>query len=234
MTAITILEELKSLGSESYKRVLLNHGANEPCSGVKIEHLKKIQKRVGRNHQLALDLYDTGVYDAMYLAGLVAEDERMSKRDLRRWAQKASKPLAGSIVPAVAAGSPHARELALEWIESDQELVAVAGWGTLSCLVSVQPDAELDLAELERLLDRVQRKIHTAPSAVRYQMNGFVIAVGSFVKALTNKALATGEKIGPVSVDMGKTACQVPFAPAYIRKVEQRGSIGKKRKQVKC
>ena len=41
-----LVEELKSLGSETTKRVLMKHGAQEPFFGVKIEHLKKIQKRI--------------------------------------------------------------------------------------------------------------------------------------------------------------------------------------------
>jgi hypothetical protein len=65
-------------------------------------------------------------------------------------------------------------------------------------------------------------------------MNGFVIAVGSYVKALTELALETAEKIGQVSVDMGGTACKVPPAADYIDKVQQRGAIGKKRKTAKC
>jgi hypothetical protein len=65
-------------------------------------------------------------------------------------------------------------------------------------------------------------------------MNWFVIAAGSFVAPLNEVAMATGEKIGPVSVDVGDTACAVPFAPDYIRKVADRGYIGKKKKTVKC
>ena len=45
MTAKEILEELKPLGRESYKRVLMhNHGVKEPCFGVAISELKKFQK----------------------------------------------------------------------------------------------------------------------------------------------------------------------------------------------
>lgn len=234
MTAKAILEEIKPLGRDSYKKVLLNHGVPEPCFGVKIEELKKIQKRIKVDYRLALDLYDTGVYDAQYLAGLIADDARMTRQDLQRWVEKACAALASSTVPWVAAGNPRAREIALDWIESGKELVAAAGWGTLSGLVSITDDAQLDLAELKRLLQRVQRTIHQSPNEVRYKMNGFVIAVGSYVAALTDFARQTGEKIGPVSVDMGNTACQVPFAPDYIRKVEKRGAIGKKRKTVKC
>jgi 3-methyladenine DNA glycosylase AlkD len=234
MTAQAILDELRPLGRESYKKVMRNHGVPEPFFGVKIEDLKKIQKRIKRDHRLALELYDTGNYDAQYLAGLIADDAQMTKRDLQRWAEKACAPLAGCIVPWVAAGSPHAREIALAWIESPKELVATAGWNTLSSLVALEDDADLDLAELKQLLRRVQQEIHTAPNRVRYAMNGFVIAVGSYVQPLTALARQTGETIGPVTVDMGNTACQVPFAPAYIDKVAQRGAIGKKRKTVKC
>ncbi len=234
MTAQAILDEIKPLGRDSYKKVMLNHGVKEPFFGVKIEDLKKIQKRIKVDYRLALDLYDTGNYDAMYLAGLIADDAQMTRKDLQRWVEKANRPLSGSTVPWVASGSPHGHAIALEWIESSQELIAAAGWATLSHLVSTKEDAELDLAELKRLLQRVQKTIHQAPDEVRSKMNGFVIAVGSYVKALTTLAKQTGEKIGPVTVDMGNTACQVPFAPDYIRKVEQRGTIGKKRKSAKC
>ncbi len=76
MNAAEIVQELKSLGSESIKKVLLKHGIAEPLFGVKVEELKKIQKRIKKDYQLALDLYDTGIYDAMYLAGLIADDRQ--------------------------------------------------------------------------------------------------------------------------------------------------------------
>lgn len=235
MTAQAILEELRPLGRDSYKKVMLNHGVTEPLFGVKIEELKKIQKRIKRDYQLALELYDTGNYDAMYLAGLIADDARMTKADLRRWVKQAARgALATHTVPAVAAGGAHGRELAREWIESGQDFVAGAGWWTWVHLVSITPDAALDLGELQRLLQRVRQSIREAGNDTRYAMNQFVIAAGSFVPALTELALRLGEEIGPVQVDMGNTACQVPFAPDYIRKVEKRGTLGKKRKSAKC
>ena len=171
----------------------------------------------------------------MYLAGLIADDAKMTKKDLQHWMAKAyCGPLAGSTVPWVAAGSPHGRELAQEWIESKQELVAAAGWVTLSSRVSIKADAELDLTELKQLLQRVRKTIHLQPNKVRYAMNDFVIALGTYVSPLTHIALQMAEKIGPVTVDMGDTACQVPFAPDYIREAEKRGAIGKKRKTAKC
>jgi 3-methyladenine DNA glycosylase AlkD len=235
MTAQEILAQLKPLGRDGYKKILQNHGIPEPLFGVKIEDLKKIQKRIKRDYRLALELYDTGIYDAMYLAGLIADDAKMTKKDLRGWAEKATcAALSEYTVAWVAAESPHGHELALEWIDSPKERVAAAGWATLSGLVAIKDDAALDLAELKRLLQRVQETIHDQPNRVRYVMNGFVIAVGSYVRALTDLALRTAAKIGRVTVDMGGTACQVPSAADYIRKVEARGAIGRKRKTTKC
>lgn len=235
MTAAEIVEELKAQGQESYRKILRNHGVQEPLFGVKIEYLKKVQKRIKRDYQLALDLYDTGIYDAMYLAGLIADDQQMTKQDLRRWLKKAnSDAIREYTVPWVASESPHAWELAFEWINSKKEGDRLAGWSTLSALVSIKDDAELELAELKRLLRQVQKTIHQQPSYVRYVMNGFVISVGCYVAPLTKLALEVAEKIGTVEVDMGNTACKVPAAAEYIHKVQQRGAIGKKRKSAKC
>jgi 3-methyladenine DNA glycosylase AlkD len=167
MSVQEIIDELNSMGNEATKRTLLKHGAKEPFFGVKIEDLKRIQKRIKKDYKLALELYDTGISDAMYLAGLIADDARMTIKDLRKWAKEAYwSMLSDYTVPWVAAESPHGRELALEWIESPKENIAVAGWATLSSLVAIKDDAELDLPELKRLLDRVGKTIHDQPGRV--------------------------------------------------------------------
>ena len=54
MTAQEIVDELKPLGQESYKKVLLTHGVKEPLFGVKVEYLKKLQKdRVNKDYPMS-------------------------------------------------------------------------------------------------------------------------------------------------------------------------------------
>lgn len=234
-TAQAILKELKPLGSEGYVRILRNHGAHDSIYGVKISELQKIRKRIKKDYQLALDLFDTGVYDAMYLAGLIADDVRMTKKNLQHWVDNAKcGPIAESTVAWVAAEGEHGLELALKWIESKKERVAAAGWATLGFLVALIDDAELDLPRLTKLLERVEKTIHEQPNRVRSAMNHFVIALGSYVKPLTADAMSAGKSIGEVYVDVGNTACKVPDAVEYIKKVKAHGSLGKKRKTVKC
>ncbi len=235
ITAQQILKEIEPLGTEGYRRVLRNHGISGPLFGVKIEVLKKYEKAIKKDYRLALDLFDTGIYDAMYLAGLIADETLMTMDDLRGWLDKADSDLVAEFTVAwVAADGPHGWELALEWIESTDEKVAVVGWGTLSSVVAVKGDVELDMPALRRLLERIKKTIHSQPDRVRYKMNGFVIALGSYVGELTEQALLAGETIGEVKVYMGKTACKVPFSPDYIRKAAAKGRVGKKRKTARC
>ncbi len=234
-TALQILAELKKKGSEQTRKTYARHGIQMPMFGVSVADLKTIAKRIRGNQALALELYDTDNYDAMYLAGLVADGVQMSKKQLEHWAKKTTcETLCGSTVPWVAAESPYARELALKWIGSKTESIAVCGWATYSGIVATRPDDELDLNEIEGLLDRIVADIAKAPNKVRYVMNSFVISVGGYVKPLLKEAKKAAGALGAVSVDMGDTACKVPLATAYIEKIESMVRVGKKRKTMKC
>lgn len=235
MTTSEIMQQLEAMGSETTKNTLMKHGAKEPFFGVKVGDLKKLVKKVKKNHELALALYDTGNSDAMYLAGLIADEKQMTKTHLQHWADHAYWYMISEYtVPWVAAETDFGWELALEWIQSDEERIAAAGWATLSSLVGYKKDEELNLDKLDELLEQVAAQVHGAKNRVRYAMNGFVIAVGAGIADLTDKALAVAQQIGKVSVDMNGTACKVPLATTYIQKVIDRGAVGKKRKTTRC
>jgi hypothetical protein len=235
MTVTEIMADLQAHGSESIKNILLKHGVKEPFFGVKIEHLKTIQKKVKTDYGLAKELYATGNADAMYLAGLITDDKKMTRADLQAWAEQAlSNNINEYTVPWVAAGSNYGYELALEWIDSTHDHIAAAGWSTLGNLSALKADADLDLAGYRALLQRVVSSIHTSANRVRSRMNVFVINVGVYISPLTAAAIAAAGKIGEVYVDTNGTSCKVPDAITYINKVKDRGSIGKKKKTVKC
>lgn len=235
MTAAEIMTELQAMGNPGIKKILLNHGVKEPFFGVKIEHLKPIQKKVKTDYQLAKDLYATGNADAMYLAGLIADDPKMTEADLQTWVQAAvSNNISEYTVPWVAAGNPHGFALAMQWIDSPVDHIAASGWNTLSNWIAMKPDSELDLTAIRALLKRVEQNIHSAPNRVTYTMNGFIVSVGAYITALTGEAIAAANRIGPVTVNMEGTACKVPSAVEYISKIEKRGALGKKKKMVKC
>lgn len=234
-TVNQVMAELKKKGTAQTRKVLARHGMPAEMFGVKIGDLKPIAKQIKGKQDLACELYETGNYDAMYLAGMVANGALMTKKQLQSWAKSANcGMIAEYAVPGVVCESPHAHVLAVQWINARKPMTASCGWCTYSGIVATQPDDELDLSEIRELLARIANDIDSAADRVRYTMNGFVIAVGSYVKPLLKVARQTAKTIGQVEVDMGETACQVPHAFEYIRKVETAGRVGKKRKTLKC
>jgi hypothetical protein len=232
---VEIMAELEAQGSESIKNILVKHGVKEPFFGTKIEFMKPMQKKIKKDYQLAKDLYPTGNSDAMYLAGLIADDKRMTTDDLQNWAENAlSNNINEYTVPWVAAESDHGMEVALKWIDDPREHVQSAGWATLGNIVALTPDDKLDINVFKGLINRVVDTIHQAENRVRYRMNSFVISVGGYVPELTLTAEAAGAKIGKVQVEMFGTACKVPDIVEYIDKMRARGNLGKKKKTVKC
>lgn len=235
MTATEIMKQLETFGNPSTKKTLMKHGAQEPIFGVKVADLKTILKKTKKNHELSLELYDTGNSDAMYLAGLMADETQITKKQLQQWVDKAYwSYLFEYAVPWIASETPHGYALGHKWIKSKKENVAAAGWATLANYASISDDADLDLDVYSELLDMIPDKIHDSQNRVKYVMNGFVIAMGSFVKPLSKKAQKIAKKIGKVSVEMGGTACKVPLATDYIQKIVDKDRVGKKRKMARC
>ncbi len=230
-----VMQQLKKKGTEQTRKTFARHGAPDEMFGVKVADMKVIAKSIKGEQDLACELYETGNADAQYLAGMVADGGLMTKRQLQFWAKQASwHMVAETTVPGVATESPHARDLAIKWIDSKQPAIAACGWCTYAGLVAVTEDEDLDLQEIQDLLERVETQIDDAPDRVRYTMNGFVIAVGSYVQPLLRRAKQAAKRLGKVSVDMGDTACKVPLATEYIEKVENMKRVGRKRKTIKC
>ncbi len=235
MTAKEILAQLEKMGSPSIKKVYKNHGAVEPFFGVKVGDMKTIVKQVKQNHQLALELYASGNSDAMYLAGLISSPKEMSKKELQSWMKGARWYMHSEYTIAwTTAESNFARELALEWISSDEELVASAGWSTYASYIQITPNEHFDKKELEALLKQIENGIAKAHNRVRYAMNGFLIMLGSQFEELQSKALDVAKNIGQVEVEMGGTSCAVPDAISYITKSVEKSGFGKKKKTAKC
>jgi 3-methyladenine DNA glycosylase AlkD len=236
-TVASIMAALKSKGTEQYRKIYSKHGMDpKRVLGVSTADLKVIAKSIKGQQDLACQLYETGIMDAMYMAGMVADGTKLTSAQLNDWLDRAEglQMVSEYTVPWLTVENAHARALALKWMKSKKEHIAAAGWCTYGGLVALKPDEELDLAEVEGLLHTVVKEIHKAPNRVRQTMNLYVISVGGYVKPLLAKAKAAARQIGVVTVDMGETACKVPDALAYIEKIESMGRIGKKRKTMRC
>jgi len=231
-----VMAALQEAGSPLRTRTYAKHGAPpDSMFGVSVADMKVIAKEIKGRQELAYELFETGNGDAQYLAGMVADGALMTRSLLDTWARQAAWSMVSEYtVPWVATESEHAHALALKWMRAKQESVASSGWNTYAGYVTVTADDDLDLEEIEGVLVQIEDGIDAAMNRVKYTMNGFVIAVGTYVRPLSYRAKETGRKLGKVEVEMGGTSCKVPLASKAILKAKKAGRIGKKRKTIKC
>ncbi|HEX3031728.1 MAG TPA: DNA alkylation repair protein [Bacillota bacterium] len=230
-----IMEELKSLGTERTKKLYMSNGAREPVFGVSISAMKPIFKQVKFNQPLAEQLYATGNYDAMYLAGMIAEPKKMSPADFDRWIEGAYFYMISDYIVAVTlAETDIAFAVADRWIDSGKELTMSAGWSCYEWLLGARKDSEFDKDKLLAMLYRVRDSIHHQPDRTKYAMNNFIMAVGTSFLPLHEEAKGIAQEMGRVEIVKAKKVCQTNDAAAYIQNAADKGKIGFKRKHVRC
>jgi 3-methyladenine DNA glycosylase AlkD len=204
-----IMDELNSLGTERTKKTYISNGAQEPVFGVTISAMKPIFKKIKYNQPLAEQLYATGNYDAMYLAGMIAEPKKMTVGDFNRWIEGAYFYMISDFIVAVTlAETDIAFTVADHWIESGKELTMSAGWSCYDWLLGTRKDSEFNKDKLLAMLNTVRDTIHNQPNRTKYAMNNFIISVGISYLPLHEEAMKIAQEVGKVDVFMGQTRCQ--------------------------
>lgn len=226
-----VLAELKANGTSQNVKIFRNHGVQGELLGVSYTFLKKLHKRVGTDHDLALQLWATGIHDARVFACWVADSERVTMGQLESFAREVDSHAIAYEVVSLAQDTDFAPRLMRKWLGMKAEWRACLGWSVLARL-AMQParpltEGGLDEAEIGELLVRLEAGIHAAPNRTRHDMNAALIAIGCR-PGWQKKATAAARRIGKVEVDYGKTSCKVNDAATKIQKtVEKYKAKGK-------
>jgi 3-methyladenine DNA glycosylase AlkD len=217
MTLVQVMSALEKAGTAQARKIYARHGAEGPMFGVSFAVLKDLTKRIDVDHELALELWDTGNLDARNLAVKIVDPDRMSSADLDRWAREggASRTCA-SYVGMVAGEGPHASKKAERWLGSKNEIVRCHAWSLVGHLA--HRDEGPPDTFFERLLPVIERGIHAASNLERANMNLALIAIGCRSAALRKVANAAAKRVGKVEIDHGDTSCKTPDAAATIEK----------------
>jgi 3-methyladenine DNA glycosylase AlkD len=81
-----ILQELRSKRNNESLRGMAKFGINTAKAyGISIPDLRKMARRIGKNHELALKLWASEIHDARLLAGFIDEPEKVTERQLEDW-----------------------------------------------------------------------------------------------------------------------------------------------------
>src|SRR5262245_6863102 len=68
-----LMQELQSLGTEQTRKTLKRHGVEGEMYGVSYAHLGALKKKIKVDHELAGQLWQSGLHDARILATMIAD-----------------------------------------------------------------------------------------------------------------------------------------------------------------
>lgn len=81
-----VVSSLRRMGTKRTRDGMARYGIpSDKAFGVSVGELKKVAARLGRNHELAVALWETGWYEARMLAAFVGEPERVTPAQMDRW-----------------------------------------------------------------------------------------------------------------------------------------------------
>jgi hypothetical protein len=228
------MKDLEALGTAQNRKVYKRHGMDLELFGVSIANIKKLAKTYKGHFKEGLQLLKSGNHDAMYLSQYLIDPTDITKDLLESIALSTESHSVHETI--LANLGVMNKEITLDcitsWINHEDFRLRRTAWALYSNGLSYLPNEMFDEADLSSRLRYIELNIHNEENYVKYVMNGFVIAVGAYVPALTDDARMVAEAVGKVEVFMGETSCKVPFAPDYIQKIENMDRIGRKRKQL--
>ena len=219
MTLQEAMSELESLGNDTMRKMNARNGAPENQFGVKMGDIRSVAKKIKIDHDLALQLWETGNADARLLALLVIKPKQLSEDQLEQMVAEASYPqLADWINSYIVKQHPAKEALRQRWMHSDHPWLARSGWSLTTERVNKDP-AGLDLTAI---LDRIDREMGDAAEATKWTMNFCLFTIGIESADHRQRASDIGERIGAYRDYPCSKGCVSPFAPIAIREMVAR------------
>ena len=183
--------------------------------GIGLTQLRKLAKQVGKNRELALELWDTDIYDAKNIALLIDDPKQITKEQAEKQVDELN---AGMLVhvfsscDATLAKSPLAFDLANEWLKSSDDVRRRCGYGLLYELSKNKRNKvltdEFFLTCLEDINDKIFNMNETP--TMRCSMGGALMGIGKRNKVLNKRAIEIAKAVGPIDFNEDGGACE-PF-----------------------
>lgn len=194
-SAREVIAELESLSSPENAAGMSRYGINTTKSfGISIYTLRDIAKRIGTDHALALELWDSGLHDARNLASMVDDPLLVTEEQMDRWvADFDSWDVCDQVTSNLFDKTPFAYKKVYEWAQRDEEFVKRAAFATIAAL-AVQ-DKHASDAQLEPFFDLILGASDDDRNFVKKAVNWALRNLGKRNLDLNRRAVETALRI---------------------------------------
>ena len=181
--------------------------------GIGLTQLRKLAKQIGRNHTLALQLWETKNHDAKIIGLLIDEPKRLSREQVEKQVEEIDVGMLEHVFSscdATLARAPFVFDLTCNWIKSNDPRRRRCGYGLVYELSKNQKMQNLTDQFFSDCIEGIRKNFDKENTLGRMSMGSALMGIGKRNKKLNKAAVRLARKLGPIDFKDNKGNCE-PF-----------------------
>ena len=204
MRASELLAHLEKKGSEKNREGMARFGINvERAHGVPVPELRRLARNIGPHHELAGELWRSGVHEARILAAFIDDYKLVTERQMEDWVKGFdSWDVCDQVCGNLFDKTDFAHRKAIEWSFRKEEYVKSAGYVLMACLAV--HDKRAGKAAFEKFFPHIVRGATDERNFVKKAVNWALRQIGKRSMALNREAIEVARAIAQIDSHAAK------------------------------
>jgi DNA alkylation repair enzyme len=197
--------------------------------GIGLTKLRAIAKQVGRDHDLALRLWNERSHDAKVVGLLIDDPTLLTREQVEMQVGGAGPGMLGHVLSscdATVPKSPIAFDIAKDWMASTDPVRRSCGYGLVYELAKDRKDKRLTDEFFLGCVETIGSTIAKKENRVRVAMGGALISIGKRNKKLNAAASEVADAIGPIHFSDGDKKCEPMNVLKHLTSDSLRNKLG--------
>ena len=208
---LDLLKENRDTRGEANWKAMGDRTRGLTSFGIGLTKLRAIAKHVGRDHDLALKLWNERNYDAKVIGLLIDEPKQLTRDQVEQQVDAAGTGMLSHVLSSCDATlpkSPIAFEVANDWMTSKDPVRRSCGYGLVYELAKDNKDKRLTDEFFLGCVEKIGKTIAQEQNGVRVGMGGALVSIGKRNKKLNSAAIKVAKAIGPIHFSDGDKKCE--------------------------
>ncbi len=190
-----VIKKMKSLENPKNVEGMARYGINpENNLGLSVATVREIAKEIGKNHELALKLWESGIRDARMLAAHIDDPKLVTEDQMGNWVKDFNSwDVCDNCCGHLFDKTIYADKKAIEWAKRKEEFVKRAGFALMAW--TAVHDKKSDDKKFEKYLSIIKRESTDERNYVKKAVNWALRNIGKKNLNLNKLAIKTSEEI---------------------------------------
>jgi len=217
-----VLKRLESLSNPKNVEGMARFGINPKDNyGISIPELRKIAKEIGKNHELAQQLWETGIHEAKILASMIDDPKMITEKQMENWVKDFdSWDVCDQVCMNLFDKTSFAYDKVIEWSKRDEEFIKRAGFALIASM-AVHNKRTKD-EDFIKLLSIIERESIDDRNFVKKAVNWALRQIGKRNLNLNKEVIKTAKEILKIDSKSAKWIANDTIRELTNEKIQKR------------